>query len=281
MSIKKQNDEQDLRTKELEEDKKINQARIKEAGEFTNKILDDLDKRYKAQNERTSKAQQLEVDTRQKSIDRQQALADRGQANTLAFEKSKLAEVQLAQQKQQKAEERQQKTIAFLRLLAGYAQSDAPDALKKAAIDIALATAITGSFAAGVEALQGKGTTTSDENLVLLSNKESVITADGTADNPGLATAMNKGTVKQYFENIYLPKYLTPVSQLSFADNVGNSAALNHLSSINNRLQSLENTIKNKRETTTNWDKHGNLLVSEVEAGIKRTVQYVKRKPRI
>lgn len=280
-SIDQAEKEKELNLKQLEEEKKINQARIKEAGEFTNKILDDLDKRFRAQNERTNKAQQLEVDTRQKSIDRQQALADRGQANTLAFEKSKLAEAQLAQQKQQKAEERQQKTIAFLRLLAGYAQSDAPDALKKAAIDIALATAITGSFAAGVEALQGKGTTTSDENLVLLSNKESVITADGTADNPGLATAMNKGTVKQYFENIYLPKYLTPVSQLSFADNMGNSAALNHLSSINNRLQSLENTIKNKRETTTNWDKHGNLLVSEVEAGIKRTVQYVKRKPRI
>lgn len=281
LSIEQQDKEKEVRDKTLEDDKKFHEQRIKLAGEFGNKIVDNLEKVQQRQQEKINNALDKEIESRQSAITRQQELADRGLDNTLAFEKQKLAEAELAKEKERRKEISRQKEIAFLRLLAGYAQSDPGNALKKALFDIALATAIQGTFAKGVENFQGEGTGTSDENIVAISHGESVATARGTKDNPGLVTAMNKGRVSDYFENIYLPKYLTVGNTGSFAGNVAESAQLNQLVSINDRILSLETTIKNKPVYIPVIDKHGNNGLKEIENGIERTLMYVNRKPRI
>ena len=69
----------------------------------------------------------------------------------------------------------------------------------------ALSAAIAGSFAIGVENLQGPGTETSDSILVRLSKGESVATARATKENPGLVTAMNEGKLDEYISKMYMP----------------------------------------------------------------------------
>jgi hypothetical protein len=61
-------------------------------------------------------------------------------------------------------------------------------------------------FAKGVIGFKGKGTDTSDENLVAISNQESIITAKGTRKHKGLLEAVNKDKVDEYFASFYLSK---------------------------------------------------------------------------
>lgn len=61
-------------------------------------------------------------------------------------------------------------------------------------------------FAKGVTRFKGKGTNTSDSNLALLSNNESVVTAKASIENEDAIDAMNKGYFRKYIEkNHVLP----------------------------------------------------------------------------
>lgn len=59
-------------------------------------------------------------------------------------------------------------------------------------------------FKKGIERFKGAGTNTSDSNIVAISNNESVVTAQGTIDNPGAVDAMNKGYFKKYIRKNYV-----------------------------------------------------------------------------
>ena len=61
-------------------------------------------------------------------------------------------------------------------------------------------------FKKGVIGFKGKGTDTSDENLALISNNESIITAKGTRKHKALLEAVNKDKVDEYFASFYLNK---------------------------------------------------------------------------
>lgn len=66
------------------------------------------------------------------------------------------------------------------------------------AAGISFATSITEAFAEGVVDYNGKGTGTSDSNLVRISRGESVITADATQKFKPILEAMNNGTFNPY-----------------------------------------------------------------------------------
>jgi len=74
---------------------------------------------------------------------------------------------------------------------------------------IAAGFAAAAGFATGVENLQGPGTGTSDSIPIWASKGESIITAAGTAQNPGLASAVNNGTLEDWFKSNYMPKYIS------------------------------------------------------------------------
>lgn len=251
--------------------------------ELQDTIFDALEKGLARQNALKEAALDRELANRERSLAQQQSLAERGLENTLAFEEEANAKAQLAKEEQKKQEVRQQKTIAFLRLFASFAERDPNTALSRALVETAIATAVTGAFKDGVEDLDGPGTETSDSILARLSKGESVVTAKATKEHSGLPTALNEGKVDEYFEKNYLPKYVMNgnLEQTSTANNFYNSALLHQIVGVNKRLESLEQTIASKREQTVQLDNLGNVIVSQVEKGFKKTTMYKTRKPLI
>ena len=84
-------------------------------------------------------------------------------------------------------------------------------ALADTLIAKAISSTIAGAFAGGVEDFQGKGTGTSDSNLIAFSHGESVVTAKATQQYSGLVTAMNKGLVDDYVKQMILPDMDAPM----------------------------------------------------------------------
>jgi hypothetical protein len=143
----------------------------------------------------------------QSAIAKERELAAQGlQSNVDDLEK-KVAEFEAKKREQAKKEQAAQLALAFINSVAGYTKDDPNTAVQKAFRDVlltkVLAGLISGAFAEGVEGFQGKGSETSDSNLVLISKGESVITAKATKENKGLATAMNEGKVDQWINNNY------------------------------------------------------------------------------
>lgn len=256
---------------------------IKQIAKESEHLIDIIDKGLQQAAERRKAAIDEEIKERETNIDRQQKLAEKGLANTLAFEEAQKERAELRKEEEKKREIKRQKSIAFVRLLAAYAESgNAGSALARATADMALASLIENAFKDGVENLDGPGTETSDSIIARLSKGESVATAKATKENPGLVTAMNDGSVDEYIEKNYLPRYMMdPGGSPSFAKNIVDSAQLNQLISMNKRLESLENTIANKREMDINWNANGDMIKSTVENGMRTVITYVHKKPRI
>jgi len=81
------------------------------------------------------------------------------------------------------------------------------NAIKDILLIKTISRAIKGRFAKGIEGFKGKGTDTSDENLVLISNNESIVTAQATRKYKGLVTAMNKGNVNEWIQQNSVVNY--------------------------------------------------------------------------
>jgi hypothetical protein len=115
---------------------------------------------------------------------------------------------QAEQRKNEKKRRDVELAISLVRSFNEYLKTNKPQvalglALKDTLLVKGLSNVIAGAFAEGVENFQGKGTETSDSNLVLISRGESVITAKATKQYKGLATAMNEGKVEQWINNNY------------------------------------------------------------------------------
>ena len=179
-----------------------------------NKVNDAIAQGLAERAQKQQDADQKEIDMRKKNSDRQLQLAMAGKENALAQEEAQLAKAEKRKMEDAKKAQKQQEAIelakVFLNLMAEYSKSEPNGATAKALamtlVAKGISKAIAGAFADGVENLAGAGTETSDSNLALLSKGESVVTAKGTRDNPGLATAMNKGMVDEYFQQVYLPQ---------------------------------------------------------------------------
>jgi hypothetical protein len=260
-----------------EEDRKKKQREdaIEQAEQLAKIAADGLNKAAELRKEKNEE----EIELRKSNIDRQQELADKGLANTLAFEKKKLAEAELRKEEEKQRDIRRAKALLYMNATIEYAKQDPNSAPFKALAQVIIAETIAGAFKDGVENFQGKGTETSDSNLILFSKGESVATAKGTKENPGLVTAMNEGRVEEYFKQNYLMN--TNFGAPTIAPVVDMSAPVQELKRLNNQIKNLERAILNKKETVTHWDTHGNMVVNEVSNGMRQTIKYVKAKPRI
>lgn len=185
---------------------------IKKASEDILKAVEDgLKERAKLQQDADQKA----IDNQKKMVERQAKLAAEGKENALAAEEAALARAERKKLDDAKKAQKQQEALelakVFLNLVAEYSKDNPNNATAKALamtlIAKGISKSIAGAFATGVEGLDGEGTETSDSNVALLSKGESVITARGTKRNPGLATAMNTGTVDEYFKSVYMPQF--------------------------------------------------------------------------
>ena len=220
-----------------------------------------------------------DLEMRQRNIIQQQQLAESGYANTLAFEKAAAAKDELAKQQLAIKQQKQAKALAFLKLLASYADKDDPDqALAKALVQMAIAGAIVGAYKDGVEGIDGPGTETSDSIFARLSKNESVVTAAGTKSNPGLPTAMNEGTVDEYFERNYLPKYLG-MQPGSFGQNVSNSILIHQVETMNEKLSKIEKALSNQPRVEYHVDETLNAVKKITQNGLTRMVKANRKGP--
>lgn len=229
--------------------------------------IDFVEQSLKRKDDLTKQQLQNDLEMRQRNILQQEQLASQGMNNTLAFEKAAAAKDELQKQELAKKEEKREKAIAFLKLFAAYADKGEPDqALAKTLVQMAIAGAITGAYAEGVENLDGPGTATSDSIVARLSKGESVTTAKATSENPGLATAMNKGSVDEYFEKIYLPKYITN-TDAGFAENVMNSILVREVASLKDEMRAVKKAIEEKPVSITNLNNLGQVIEDKVRKG--------------
>lgn len=155
-----------------------------------------------------------EISIREKRIDVALKLAERGNTEALRIEEQRLNEAL----KQREINAKKQQEIN-----AALALSDSIVAVAKAAsesgagaiviVPAVIAAIIAGyaaitaatknstelsSFAEGVENFNGKGTGTSDSNVVRISRGESVLTAKATQMYSGIPTMMNKGVFPKF-----------------------------------------------------------------------------------
>jgi len=263
---KKAKEKAEADAKQREEQLKI----AKEYLELTSEAFsDEIDKEEKEQDEA--------IKRREESVALQQSRAEQGLENTLAFEKEQLAKAELERartaEKRAKQEEALALAQAFLNAFAARSKDDPDTAAAKALTDVILAKALSetvaGAFAEGVEDFQGKGTGTSDSNLIRFSHGESVVTAKGTKENQGLVTAMNNGDVGSWFANNMM---LSPLSSEKNYDSFGILAQ---------KIESIEKAIKNRPTSQTNLDNMGNVMQSTYRNGVKNTVKYLNARPRI
>lgn len=263
-----------LQKAHVESEAKLKAQKDKEAKEDKERLQSTFDfadsiGKIKTQNE--EKILNAELEMRQRNILQQQQLAMSGRDNTLAFEKEAAAKAELAKIELARKEERRLKAMAFLKLLSAYAdKGDADGAVSKTLIQMAIAGAIIGSYKEGVEGIDGDGTETSDSILARLSKNESVITAKGTRDNSGLATAMNKGKVEEYFEDKYLPKYLTENGVGGFAENAFNSILIQQFATMNSKIANIEKALKERPVSTVNLNNLGEVIDTKIINGFHK-----------
>ena len=155
--------------KAKEDKKRERQEEIQAARQQAEALLSIYEQLNRIKNDRLEATLENDIQMRQRNVTQQQQLAAQGLDNTLAFEKEALAKDELAEQQLAKKREREAKTLAFLKLISSFADKGDNQAVMKAFLQMAIATAITGSFAEGVEGLEGPGTETSDSILARLS----------------------------------------------------------------------------------------------------------------
>lgn len=265
--------------------KDINTAKIDELKQQQRKELDIIlsgaKEGIERRNEIIQSGIQKELTQTERAIEKQQQLAAQGLENTLAYQEKRRAELEAKAVREKEAARQKEEAIqlAGAYLSAYRARMDKDNQTSTAALsgalsDVLLAKAISssvaGAFAEGVEDFQGKGTGTSDSNLIAFSHGESVVTAKATKQYSGLVTAMNKGLVDDYVNEMIMPDLDARPSQNG---NSFQSAAI--IYALNTKLDSLEKAIKNKQEIKVNWDAQGARVEEIVKDGMRVVTKHV------
>ncbi|MES2287772.1 MAG: hypothetical protein V4547_18940 [Bacteroidota bacterium] len=260
--------EKALKDKEAVEDK----ARMQSTFDFYDSIA-------KAKQTRLETELDNDIDLRQRNILQQQQLAIAGKDNTLAFEKAAAAKDELRKQELAKKEETRQKRVALFKLIAAYAdKGDSDQATSKAFIQMAIAGAIAGSYFEGTENvgedLKGnKMHNGRDGYHIAVDGSERILTGAqnkliGDLSNDELAQvarAHNEGV---------LPKYITDNGIGSFAENLTNSLLIQQFTTMNNKIHSIEKTLKGRPVNSGHRDENGDWIQKQIVNGlIKQTKQ--------
>ena len=224
---------------------------------------------------------QKELTQTERAIERQQQLAAQGLENTLAYQEKRRAELEAKAVREKEAARQKEEAIqlAGAYLSAYRARMDKGNQTSTAALsgalsDVLLAKAISssvaGAFAEGVEDFQGKGTGTSDSNLIAFSHGESVVTAKATKQYSGLVTAMNKGLVDDYVNEMIMPDLDARPSS-----NGGSFSSAAIVYALTKEMGELRQAIKNKQEIKVNWDAQGARVEEIVKDGMRVVTKHV------
>jgi hypothetical protein len=272
-----------INQKELDDKKNNEAAKLAAERRVQQQVLQGIEQGTKRRSEIIQNGLNAEIKKQDEAVQRQQELAAQGLDNTLAYQEKKREELQAKLEREKEAERRREEALqlagAFLsayqtRLDNKTNKQTTAQAMAGALADTLIAKAISstiaGAFAGGVEDFQGKGTGTSDSNLIAFSHGESVVTAKATQQYSGLVTAMNKGLVDDYVKQMILPDMDAPMKSNG---NSFQSAAI--IYTLNTKLESLEKAIKNKQEIKVNWNAQGERVEEIVKDGMKTVIKHV------
>lgn len=245
--------------------------------QIENQVFDSLKKRSDANIEALNK----QISEQQKNIDTQRALAEKGLDNTLAFEQRRAEELEAQKIREQKKAQRLAKIQTFFNLVESYSKTNPNTAIPKALAITTLGDVIAGQFEQGgvVEDRIGKGGKIENGIFKGRSHKRGGIIIEAEGEEGILSKKEMRNLGKDNFyafkDALKQPLIDNPFNRSNEQINLikvdtGNNAILS-------RLESLENTIKNKRETSLNIDNLGNIIRTEVERGVtKHTIKKFK-----
>jgi hypothetical protein len=264
--------------------------------EYVQKVIDLTQQKVDRQNEIEAKALAEDTRLRERAADQQFQRAIAGQDNILQFQERKLAEARI---REQRAAEQAAKREEAIRLTSVYFQAlearlaeavtnqnltkknktplsgvTSGNAALFALKDTFLAEA--GAFATGVENFQGKGTETSDSNLIAFSHGESVVTAKGTKENRGLVTAMNKGMVDEYFKTMWLPKFQMDNSPSLIANFVNKDNKSDD--KFIKEFREFKDMMANRPVQQVHVDSFGNIIETSYQNGLKTVIKHQTKK---
>ncbi len=187
--------------------KELNKKALNEALDFSQKVLSETQNQIQQQFQNRTQSIEKQINTLNEALQKERDLAAKGVAANIDELEKRITELEIKRREEAKKEQAIQLGLAFINSVASYAKTNPQTAVQNAFRDILLtkilASVISGAFAEGVENFQGKGTETSDSNLVLISKGESIITAKATKQYAGLASAMNAGEVDKWVSSNY------------------------------------------------------------------------------
>jgi len=271
---------QEAYDKEVKKIKDREREKIESERRVQQQVLQGIEQGVERRSQIVQNGLNAEIKKQDDAIAKQQELAAKGLENTLAYQEKKRAELQAKLEREKEAERKREEALQLAGAFLGSYQrrlddkQKSPQALAGALADTLIAKAISstiaGAFAEGVENFQGKGTGTSDSNLIAFSHGESVVTAKATQQYSGLVTAMNKGLVDDYVKQMILPDMDAPT-----VVNAGSFQSAAIIYTLNTKLESLEKAIKNKQEIKVNWNAQGERVEEIVKDGMKTVIKHV------
>ena len=279
LANKKYEAEKDATQKTKEETEALRKKQTEVVIDEIDKVTNAISKAVQRRNELANQELDTKISDTEKAIEQQQRLAERGLANTLAFEQSKAAKLQLERKRLQEQEIKQQKRVAFYNLLSGYAKTEPATALQKAILETTLAEIVAGSFIDGTENVQRD----LSGNKVHNGKDGYVIAVDGSErifnpkQNAKIGDISNDEAA-QILSDYQSGKLFNYGDVTQPIINVPNQHI--DLRSTNSLLLEVKKAIENKPVNHTNLSNLGDVIETQITAGVKRVLIH-KRQRRI
>lgn len=265
--------------KKQEEDKILQEKVRLDRIDQEKEMLSVIGKAYDDAFQKRKELAEQEIDLQEKNIDTQRNLAERGLANTLDFEEKRAAELRRKQQVEAERNKRIKILETFLNALADFSKDDAKNALPKALLQVALATAASAAFAeeGGVigeikeRSFSGRRHRGGGDVLVHAQTGEGILPRDSMnvigRGNFELLRNVGRHPIR---EDIFkMPK----LDVHSVGSQVSNEDVVRE-------IKTLQTVIKNKKESHYSVDEFGNYIKRTMEDGIKTITKGKLKKPR-
>lgn len=212
-------------TNDIEDPEERRREQIKKSVDAYQSLVSTAVQAYQTITEAQIKALDKEIEIRKDRVAAATKLAERGNTEALRIEEERLAAAEKKRALYAKRQAVINSALAVSNAIVAVAEAAAQSgvgaivtvpaviaAIVAGYAAITAATQESGSFKDGVVDFKGKGTATSDSNVVRISHGESVITAAGTAANRDILEAINRGAVFNMLQPQIKPQYL-PAAQ--------------------------------------------------------------------
>lgn len=273
----------ELEEKQLSEEEKLRkEAReneLKDLFDVTSKALQIAEKEIKDKEKLRQDALDREIEQRDSNIEEQKRRAEQGLSNTLAFEEKALKDAEARKEEENKKALKREKALTFFKLLSANAEKDPNSALEKTITEMLLGAGFAAAFIDGTE----KVSEDKQFNKHKFSNKQDGYIARFDGDEGILNPKQNNKKIEMgltnddllniasdYQNGKLLPNYiLNEGVNTSVSENIYASMQLSQMVKMNERLESVEDAIKNIPASNTRFDNLGYIIREEIRNGLK------------